>query len=440
MSQLPVESVAPPKRKESLTGGKNPFLVPFILITALFFLWGVVHSLDSILIPHLKKACELNNRQSALVDTAVYVAYFLMAIPAGMFLKRWGYKTGIIFGLLVAASGALLFVPAANARSFELFLLALFIIGCGIATLETAANPYSALLGPPESSGVRMNLAASFNGLASFVAPLVGTRFILSGVEHGKAELAAMPMAQKLSYLNSEAASVKLPYLVFAGLLILVAVLFLFFHFPEVRSETKAVRLSQFVKAFRHRHLTWAVIAQFAYVGAQVCVTSFFIRMAKQGGGLDEKTAGYYLSIYGLLFMAGRFVGTFLLRFVARHKLLTIYAVLCTLLCLPAILGKGEYVVYALGGIGFFMSIMFPTIFSLGLVELGEDTKTGGSLLVMSIIGGALFPYIMAWVIDWNGDKIQPGYIVPMICYLVIIYFGVKGYKVKIHEKAVELV
>ena len=419
---------------------RNKFLLPFILITSLFFLWGMIHNLDAFLIPHLKKACELNNRQSSLIDTVVYFAYFIMAIPAGMFLKRWGYKTGIVFGLLVAATGAFLFVPAANARSYETFLLALFIIGCGIATLETAANPYSAMLGSPETSGVRMNLAASFNGLAAPVAGFVGTKFILSGVEHSKAELNSMPVANKIAYLTQEASSVKAPYICFAGALILVAILFTFFHFPEVKSESKKVKLSQFVKVFRHKHLAWAVLTQFAYVGAQVCVTSFFIRMAKQGGGLDEKSAGYYYILYGSLFMVGRFIGTLILKFIARHKLLTIYAVLCTLLCLTAILGKGQYVVYALGGLGFFMSIMFPTIFSLGLVELGEDTKIGGSLLVMSIIGGAIFPYIMAWIIDLNGDKIQPGYIIPLFCYLVIIYFGISGYKVKIHEKPVELV
>src|SRR6478672_2502391 len=186
MAQLPIESVVQPVNLETTLSNKkkNQFLIPFILVTSLFFLWGMAHNLDSILIPHLKKACELNNRQSTLIDTAVFFAYFIMAIPAGMFLKRWGYKTGIILGLLVAAIGAFLFVPAANSRSYELFLLALFIIGCSIATLETAANPYSAVLGPPETSGVRMNLAASFNGLAAFVAPLVGTAFILSGVEH----------------------------------------------------------------------------------------------------------------------------------------------------------------------------------------------------------------------------------------------------------------
>ncbi len=439
MAQPPFETVAQPnpvvdsKRKQKL------FLIPFILVTSLFFLWGMVHNLDSILIPHLKKACQLDNRQSTLVDTAVFFAYFLMAIPAGMFLKKWGYKTGIIFGLFVAAGGACLFVPAANTRSYELFLLALFIIGCGIAMLETAANPYAAVLGPPETAGVRLNLAASFNGLAATVAPWVGTTFILSGVEYSQAQLAAMPVTEKIAYLNSEAAAVRVPYIVFAGVLILVAILFRFFHFPEVKDESKKIKLSQFAKALRHQHLAWAVVAQFAYVGAQVCVTSFFIKMAKQGGGFDEKTAGYYLILYGLLFMIGRFIGTFLLKFFSPQKLLTIYAVICTLLCLTAILGRGDYVVYSLGGLGFFMSIMFPTIFSLGLAELGDDTKIGGSLLVMSIVGGAIFPYIMGTVIDMSGDKVQPGYIIPLICFLVIIYFGISGYKVKIHEKPVEL-
>ena len=222
----------------AVSGKQRLFLIPFILVTSLFFLWGMVHNLDSILIPHLKKACELNNRQSTLIDTAVFFAYFLMAIPAGIFLKRWGYKAGIIFGLVVAATGAFLFVPAANTRSFEFFLLALFVIGCGIAMLETAANPYSAVLGPPESAGFRLNLAASFNGLAAFVAPIIGTTFILSGVEHTPTQLAATPAAEKLGYLQSEAASVRIPYSIFGVALLLVALLFWFFHFPEVKAET----------------------------------------------------------------------------------------------------------------------------------------------------------------------------------------------------------
>ena len=431
MALIPVESVAQPVVPDAGPQVQKTLLVPFILVASLFFLWGMAHNLDSILIPHLKKACSLNNRQSTLVDTAVFFAYFLMAIPAGMFLKKWGYKGGIITGLLVFAAGAFLFVPAANTRSFELFLLALFVIGCGLAMLETAANPYAAVLGPPKTAGTRLNLAASFNGLAAFIAPVVGTAFILSGVEHSATELAGMSEAARTAYLDGEAAAVKVPYLVLGSVLVGVAFLFYLFHFPEVKSDTRVARPAEFIQAFRHRHLAWAVIAQFAYVGAQVCVTSFFIRMVKQGGGLDEKTAGYYLGVYGLLFMAGRFIGTFFLRFIPQQKLLTIYSVIATILCLLAVFGKGEYVIYSLGGLGFFMSIMFPTIFSLGIEDLGPDTKIGASLLVMSIVGGAIFPYIMGTVIDLSHDNIQEGYLVPLACFLVVLYFGISGHKIR---------
>ena len=429
MSLQPASSAT--LQKEPGVAQSNKLLLPFILVTSLFFLWGMAHNFNSILIPHLKKACELNNRQSTLVDTSVFFAYFLMAIPAGMLLKKWGYKAGIIAGLLLFALGAFLFVPAANTRSYELFLLALFVIGCGLAILETAANPYAAILGPPATAGIRLNLAASFNGLAAMIAPLVGTVFILSGVEHSQAELAAMPAGVKMNYLASEANAVKLPYIILGGVLLLVAILFYFFKFPEVKGETTVAKPFAFLKAFRHRHLTWAVIAQFAYVGAQVCVTSFFIRMAKQGGGIDEKTAGYYLGVYGLLFMVGRFIGTFLLKYVSAPRLLTVYAVIASLLCILAISGQGASVIYALGALGFFMSIMFPTIFGLGINGLGEETKIGASLLIMSIVGGAIFPYLMGTVIDLNGDDIQIGYCVPLACFLIIVYFGIRGYKIK---------
>jgi MFS transporter, FHS family, L-fucose permease len=438
MAQLPTASITATEAPAT-TAGKNKYLVPFILVTSLFFLWGMAHNLDSILIPHLKKACQLNNRQSTLVDTSIFLAYFLMAIPAGMFLKRFGYKTGIICGLLVFACGAFIFLPAANARSYELFLLGLFVIGCGLAVLETAANPYAAILGPPEAASTRLNLAASFNGLAAVIAPMIGTAFILSGVEYSPAELANMQEEARLAYLNAEAASVKMPYLILGIVLIAVAVLFYFFRFPEVKDDSRVASPSQFIKAFRHRHLSWAVIAQFTYVGAQVCVTSFFLRTAQNVGGLNEETAGYSLIIYGILFMVGRFIGTFFLRFVAPHKLLSIYAVIAALLSLLAIFGEGAYLVYSLGALGFFMSIMFPTIFSLGIEELGQDTKIGASLLVMSIVGGAIFPYLMGTIIDMRGDDIQAGYIVPLACFLVILYFGLKGYKVITHQKAVEL-
>ena len=243
-----------------------------------------------------------------------------------------------------------------------------------------------------------------------------------------------MTETHRMNYLLGEASAVKLPYIILACILITVAVLFFFSKLPEIKNISKEETTGgRFFGALRHKHLSWAVVAQLFYVGAQVCVTSFFIRMAKQGGGVDEKTAGYYYLVYGLLFMAGRFFGTMFLRFISSNKLLSIYAVISVLLCAAAILTKGSSVVYCLGALGFFMSIMFPTIFALGIDGIGDDTKPGSSWLVMSIVGGAIFPYIMATVIDLKGDNIQIGYIVPLICFIVILYFGLSGYKIKKH-------
>ena len=393
-------------------------------------MWGIANNLNGILIPHLRKALQLSNMQSTFVDTAVYLAYFLMAIPAGLILKKFGYTRGIILGLLIFAVGALLFLPAANMRAYEVFLLGLFILGCGLTLLETAANPYATRLGDAEGATARLNLAQSFNGLAVFVAPIIGTLFILSGKEYSKDQWAMMPEVDKIAYLTSEAQSVKMPYLVLGGFLILLAVLFFFIKLPELEPKKAADTEGGIFDTLKYSHVKWAVIAQFFYVGAQVCVTSFFIRMAIAGGGVDEKTAGYYLSIYGLLFMVGRFVGSILVRYVAPPKLLSFYAAVCIVLSAVAILAEGRFVVFALGGLGFYMSIMFPTIFSLGITGLKEETKSASSLIVMAIIGGALFPPIMGRIIDGMGDNIQTGYVVPLLCFFVVFYFGWAGYKV----------
>jgi len=412
------------------SSGKK-YILPFILVVSLFFLWGMAHNLDSILIPHLKKACNLNNRQSTLIDTSVFFAYFLMAIPAGIVLKKWGYKATMISGLLAFAFGAFLFVPAANNLSYITFLIALFIIGCGLTLLETSANPYAAVLGDPAKATSRLNLAASFNGLAAMVAPMIGGLFILSGKSHTKDQLAAMTETNRNSYFLEEAASVKTPYISLGIILLVIAVIFYFIHLPEIKTKSiDGEAKGSFFGALRHKHLKWAVVAQFFYVGAQVCVTSFFIRMAQQGGGFDEKTAASYLAIYGLLFTVGRFAGTAILQFVSSSKLLAIYAVISILLCLVAILGQGSYVVYALGGLGFFMSIMFPTIFALGIDGIGDDTKPGSSWLIMSIVGGAILPFGMGSLIDMYGDNIQIGYSIPLICFIVVLYFGLSGYKI----------
>ena len=408
---------------------QSNYRLPFMLVSSLFFLWGIANNLNGILIPHLRKALQLTNMQSTFVDTAVYLAYFSAAIPAGMILKKFGYKKGIITGLIVFSVGAFMFIPAANLRAYNIFLLGLFIIGCGLTILETAANPYASKLGDPATSTARLTLAQSFNGLAVFIAPVIGTVFILSGKEFNPDELAAMSEVDKLAYLNSEAASVKMPYLSLGIFLLAIAVLFLVNKFPELKEDEGGKEEGSLSGALKQQHLVWAVIAQFFYVGAQVYVTSFFIRAAIAGGGVDEKTAGYYLSMYGILFMIGRFAGSAMMKWIAPNKLLSLYAIMCILLSVMAIKTDGQYVVIALGGLGFFMSIMFPTIFSLGIAGLKSNTKPGSSLLVMSIIGGAIFPVIMGNIIDRFGDDIQIGYLVPMICYAFVLYFGIKGYK-----------
>jgi MFS transporter, FHS family, L-fucose permease len=408
--------------------GRKIYLLPFILVTGLFFLWGMAHNLDSILIPHLKKACNLSNSQSALVDTAVFFAYFVMAIPAGMLLKRFGYKYSIIIGLFVFAAGAYLFVPAANRLSYELFLVALFIIGCGLAILETTANPYAAVLGDPATASNRLNLAASFNGLAAMIAPIVGANFILSGKTYSSETLAVMSSIERSNYFMEEASAVKLPYIILGTVLLVVAILFSFTKLPEIKIKQELNQEKQgFFTVLKHKHLSLAVLSQFFYVGAQVCITSFFIRMAQQGAGVDEKTAGYYLGIYGFLFMAGRFVGTFLLRFTTSRRLLICFTSAAIVLCLIAVLGTGIYVVYALGFLGFFMSIMFPTIFALGITGLGNQTKGASSWLIMSIVGGAILPYGMGSIIDYSHDNIQIGYLVPLSCFIIVLAYAWKG-------------
>lgn len=412
------------------------FLIPFILVTSLFFMWGLANNLNGILIPHLRKALELSNTQSTFVDSALYLAYFIAALPAGMLIKRAGYKKGIITGLLIFSMGCFLFVPAANTRIYPIFLLGLFIIGIGLATLETAANPYAAKLGPEETATTRLNLAQSFNGLAATVAPMIGALFILTGSDYSPEQIALMAEHEKLAYLNSEAATVKAPFVIIGVTLIILAILFVLVKFPSVSNGGhEDEKNHSFLSVLKFKHLRAAVVAQFFYVGAQVCVTSFFVRAAVSGGGMGEKEAGYYLGLYGLLFMIGRFVGTGLTRVINPPKLLSIYAVTSIILCILAIQLEGSLVVYALGALGFFLSIMFPTIFSLGIKGLGEHTEAGSSLLVMAIIGGAIFPVIMGKVIDMTHDNIQNGYYVPMICLVVVLLFSLRNSNSDQYEK-----
>ena len=406
----------------------------FIMIASLFFLWGFVHNLDPILIPHLKKAFSLTTVQASLVDSAVFIAYFVMALPAGFLMKKYGYKAGIITGLLLFATGSYLFVPSANTQSYAFFLVALFVIACGLTILETAANPYASLLGSPEKSTQRLNLAQSFNGLAVTLAPIVGGIVIFTK-GFSKDALAAMEPAARKFALAAEASSVKTPYIVLGSVILLVALIFYFMNLPEIEDDSQEASSSSVFHALRHRHLSWAVAAQFFYVGAQVCVFSFFILYAPKAAGIDETQATWYAGFgVGMAFMCGRFIGTFFMNYVQPVKLLAIYSLICAALSVFAMFATGLAAVYAVVGISFFMSIMFPTIFSLGIKNLGADTKFGSSLIIMSIVGGAILPPLFAFIADAY-QNIQFGYIVPFVCFLVILAFGVYGHKVVERER-----
>jgi FHS family L-fucose permease-like MFS transporter len=417
---------------------KNKYLLPFILICTLFFMWAFLHNINGILIPHLKKVCHLTDTQSSLIDLAVYLAYFAIAIPAGLFSHRFGYKKGILLGLVLYAVGALIFLPAADNRSFVLFLLALFIAASGAAFLETMANPYATILGSPETSEQRLNFAQSFNGLGAVVAPLIGTRLILSGIEHSQAELDGMAARGQLeAYLNQEASSLKPPYLVIAIVLILLAIIFVFTKLPEVTETTAKGHSTKFsFSVFRISHVRWAAIGEFFYVGAQAGILSFFIRFARYTADIPEKEAGILQTIAMAGFMAGRFLGTFLMRYVKPARLLSVYAVINVGLVLIALLTHGRFAVYTLMLTPFFMSIMFPTIFALGIKDLGEETKLASSFLVMAIIGGAFTPLMMGLISDRTGS-IQIAYIMPLICFVFILYFGLRGHRIKNLKPAV---
>jgi FHS family L-fucose permease-like MFS transporter len=417
-----------PESRSAATIPKTQFA--FVLIVSLFFLWGFSNNLNPILIPHLQKAFTLTTTQSTLVDSAVYIAYFVIALPAGYVIRRLGYKVGIITGLILFSIGAFLFIPAANVQSYYFFLFALFVIACGLGFLETAANPYAAALGSRDTSAQRLNLAQSFNGLAAAVAPVVGARLILAdGIS--EEQLIQMSSVAKEATLSDEAASVKLPYFFLGIILLVIAIIFMRVRLPKIQIDSAAEKKSKsLVHALKHKHLVWAVIAQFFFVGAQVCVFSLFLLYATVSAHITEVEAADYLGVCGVAFLIGRFFGTFLMKYVNPGKLLTMYALVNVLLSIVAIHGQGMITVFAVVLICFFMSIMFPTIFALGISDLGDDTEYGSSLLIMSIVGGAIMPRLFGMISDYSGN-IQLGFFVPLICFAFVALFGWKYYSLR---------
>ena len=416
------------------------YLLPFVLITMLFFLWAFGVNLNDILIPRFRTAFALTDFQSSFIQVAFFGGYCLAAFPAGMLMERIGYKRGILLGLVLCASGALLFLPASSVGLYSFFLFALFVMACGQSFLEVAANPYVTILGPPESSERRLNFSQSFNAVGSVLSPLLGRALILTGAEHTPAQLAVMSAAQVHAYRAEQASTVKLPYLLMTGIFLAMAAAIYFTHLPDVIEEgTSATNdetqyaaslrgLGASGSIFAHRHLVKGVIAQFFYVGAQIGVASFVIRFAQHTvPGMTQRVAAYYLLGHQIGFMTGRFTGSALMKKIPAPRLLAAFAVGCLISVSVALLAHGIVPVWAIVLIGLFHSIMFPTIFALGIKNLGPLTKRGSSMMVMAIVGGAVFPAIMGRISD--ATNIQTAFVVPLLCYVYILYFALAGYK-----------
>jgi FHS family L-fucose permease-like MFS transporter len=411
---------------------ERKYLLPMVLITSLFFLWAIGVNLNDVLIPHFKKIFRLSDFQSSLIQTAFFGGYFLAALPAGWLMLRIGYKRGILVGLSFCAAGALLFIPAASASVYVYFLVALFVMACGQSFLEVAANPYVTVLGPPESAARRLNLAQSFNAVGALLTPVLGATFILTVNEVSAAQLAAMTPEQLQAFRVAEAHTVKTPYFAIAGIFLVVALAIYFTNLPDVHepgdAEDSANSEKEIRGALAHPQLLKGTIAQFFYVGAQVGVASFVIRFAQHlEPGLPSKSAADYLKFHLLGFAVGRFLGSAIMKRVPASKLLSLFAVGALICACVAIFFSNALSIWAVVLLGFFHSIMFPTIFALGIRNLGGYTKLGSSFLVMAIIGGAVFPAIMGYISD--ASSIQRAFVVPFICYVCVLYYGLQGYK-----------
>lgn len=438
-------------------GGKPRFLIPFILVTSLFFLWGLANSLNGTLIHHFQTALDLSRFSVSLIDSAFYMGYFVMAIPAALFLKKYGYKKGFVTGLLLYGFGALLFYPSANFRNYTFFLGAIFILACGVAILEAAANPYITVLGPAEDSEKRLNFSQSFNGIAVVLGPIIGGLFIFGAHEYKREELSAMPFAKAEAIRIAEAHSVQMPYLFIGLTVILFSILFMVARMPEIESNSEDplhLEKGSFWSLFKHRHLTLGAIAQFCDVGAQATLWAYFVDIKLKFSANEHvdfivrlytwlfswlyhsdnvysvaQIAAFHASFALVLFMLGRFVGTYLMNKIKPNLVLGIYSSGAVVFLLYGILGTGLPSVISIMVVYFFNSIMFPTIFALATKNLGSQVKLGSSLIIMSIVGGAIVPLITGKASELFGLKYA--LFVPLLCFAFIVYYGLKGYQVK---------
>lgn len=411
---------------------KINLVLPLFLVISLFFLWGMANHLNDILITQFKKAFTLSDFASSFVQMSFYFGYFVFAIPAALLMKCYGYKSGVILGLLLYGVGAFLFYPAAQMHEYQIFLMALFVIASGLAFLETSANPLILAMGNPQTAERRLNFAQSFNPLGALTGILIGREFILSGIEPTPEELAALTPTELTQLYEMEVQAVQTPYLAVGGFVVCWAVLIFFVRFPSIAQrpaiEEGAGSWQDFKKLLERKFFLWGVAAQFFYVGAQVCVFSFMIRYGKQAlPGTGEKDLAIYVFFSLIAFMAGRFIATALMVKVNAALLMSIFAVINILLCTLAIVSPNGVGMVAFASCSFFMSLMFPTIFALSLKGVGPLAKTGSSLLIMAIIGGAIITTLMGLASDFSA--IHYAVIVPLLCFVVIAGFAQACYR-----------
>ncbi|WP_244476245.1 MULTISPECIES: L-fucose:H+ symporter permease [unclassified Rhizobium] len=423
---MPTDSATTPRTATSSTAGNN-YRFALVALTSLFFMWGFITCLNDILIPHLKNVFQLNYTQSMMIQLCFFGAYFIVSLPAGALVKRISYKWGIVVGLLIAAIGCALFIPAASYRVYALFLGALFVLASGVTILQVAANPYVTELGAPETASSRLTLTQAFNSLGTTIAPLFGAFLILSAAT-GDIQNASGDQLEALRL--AEADAVRFPYMLLAIAFLVLAAVFAALKLPHVETEdTTVAEGGERSSAWAYRHLVLGAIGLFVYVGAEVSIGSFLVNYLAEPSiaGMPESEAAHYVAYFWGGAMIGRFVGAYVMRFVDDGKALAFNAGVAILLILLTVFAGGSLAMWSVLAIGLFNSIMFPTIFSLALKGLGRHTSQGSGILCLAIVGGAILPVVQGMLADTVG--IHLAFLMPAICYLYIAYYGLKGHR-----------
>lgn len=404
---------------------RDKYMMPLMLVMCLFFVWAISANLLPTMIRQLMKTCELTPFEASFTETAYWIAYFICPVPIAMFMNRYSYKAGIVAGLAIAGAGAFLFMAAASLMEYWAYLCVFFIIATGMCFLETAANPYVTVLGDPSTASRRLNLAQSFNGLGAFIAAMFLSKLVLSGYSYTRKTLPADYPGGWTAYIETETASMTGPYAVLGIALLVFAVLFILARLPRIQGEGSG-RLINF-SVLRRRRLRNGVIAQFFYNGGQTAINSLFLVYCCGYAGLDESEGTTLFGIYMLAFLLGRWIGTMLMSRFHPHRMLAVYAAANVALCLVVVLSGGITGIYAMIAISFFMSIIYPTQFSIALESLGGDTKSGSAFLVMAIVGNAILPQLTALVMTLNPAWYYGAYVIPMICFGVCVWYAVSG-------------